>query len=77
MIESIESLQERLEKEKEKKAKAEANIKRLEDKIEQANLSAIKATMKEYNLTVPELIEIMKSNKVINSETFENENTQE
>lgn len=71
MPESIEILAERLEKEKEKKAKAEANIKKLEEKIEQANLSAIKLTMKEYNLSVPELIEILKKNKVINSETFE------
>lgn len=71
MPESIELLTERLEKEKEKKAKAEANIKKLEEKIEQANLSAIKLTMKEYNLSVPELIEILKKNKVINSETFE------
>ncbi len=71
MPESIELLTERLEKEKEKKARAEANIKKLEEKIEQANLSAIKLTMKEYNLSVPELIEILKKNKVINSETFE------
>lgn len=71
MPESIEILTERLKKEKEKKAKAEANIKKLEEKIEQANLSAIKLTMKEYNLSVPELIEILKKNKVINSETFE------
>lgn len=71
MPESIELLTERLEKEKEKKARAEANIKKLEEKIEQANLSAIKSTMKEYNLSVPELIDILKKNKVINSETFE------
>lgn len=75
MIESIEILKQRLEKEKEKKAKAEANIKKIEEKIEQVNLSAIKATMKEYNLTVPELIEIMKKNKVINSEIFESQDT--
>lgn len=60
MIESIDILTERLEREKEKKAKAEANIKKLEEKIEQANLSAIKLTMKEYNVSVPELIEILK-----------------
>lgn len=71
MPESIELLTERLEKEKEKKARAEANIKKLEEKIEQANLSAIKSTMKEYNLSVPELIDILKKHKVINSETFE------
>lgn len=71
MPESIEILTERLEREKKKKAKAEANIKKLEEKIEQANLSAIKLTMKEYNLSVPELIEILKNNKVINNETFE------
>lgn len=71
MIESIDILTERLEKEKEKKAKAEANIKKLEEKIEQANLSAIKLTMKEFNLSVPELIEILKKNKVNNSEVFE------
>ncbi len=70
MIESIDILTERLEREKEKKAKAEANIKKLEEKIEQANLSAIKLTMKEYNVSVPELIEILKKNKVNNSEVF-------
>lgn len=71
MIESIEVLTERLKKEQEKKAKIEANIKRLEEKIEQANLSAIKLTMKEYDLTVPQLLEILKNNKVNNNEIFE------
>ena len=71
MIENVEVLTERLKKEQEKKAKAEANIKKLEEKIEQANLSTIKSTMKEYNLSVPQLIEILKNNKVNNNEIFE------
>ena len=49
---SLDVLKEKLQKEIEKRDKAETNIKRLEIRIEQEELSTIKATMKAHNVSV-------------------------
>lgn len=48
---SLDVLKEKLQKEIEKRDKAETNIKRLEIRIEQEELSTIKATMKAHNVS--------------------------
>lgn len=63
-METIEMLKEKLDKEKAKKAKAEENIKKLEAKIEQAEMTVIKAAMKEYNVDIATLTEMLKNNSV-------------
>lgn len=57
-------LKEKLDKEKAKKAKAEENIKKLETKIEQAEMTVIRAAMKEYNVDIATLTEMLKNNSV-------------
>lgn len=52
---SLDILKEKLQKEIEKRDKAEANIKRLEIRIEQEELSKLKATMKVHNVSFSEL----------------------
>lgn len=63
-METIEMLKEKLEKEKAKKAKAEENIKKLETKIEQAEMTVIRAAMKEYNVDIATLTKMLKNNSV-------------
>lgn len=63
-METIEMLKEKLDKEKAKKAKAEENIKKLETKIEQAEMTVIRAAMKEYNVDIATLTEMLKNNSV-------------
>lgn len=63
-METIEMLKEKLDKEKVKKAKAEENIKKLEAKIEQAEMTVIRAAMKEYNVDIATLTEMLKNNSV-------------
>lgn len=63
-METIEMLKEKLDKEKAKKAKAEENIKKLEAKIEQAEMTVIRAAMKEYNVDIATLTEMLKNNSV-------------
>lgn len=57
---SSELIREKLKKEEEKKAKIEANIKTLKNKLEQAEMSEIKATMQEYNVSIADLKEFIK-----------------
>lgn len=63
-METIEILKEKLDREKAKKAKAEENIKKLEAKIEQAEMTVIRAAMKEYNIDIATLTEMLKNNSV-------------
>lgn len=63
-METIEMLKEKLEKEKAKKAKAEENIKKLEVKIEQAEMTVIRAAMKEYNIDIATLTKMLKNNNI-------------
>jgi prefoldin subunit 5 len=67
MVETIEILRERLKKEEEKKAKAENNIKKLTEKIEQKEATIIKATMKEYNVSFTELSELLKNHSKVDN----------
>lgn len=70
---SLDVLKEKLQKEIEKRDKAEANIKRLEIKIEQEELSTIKATMKAHNVSFSELQSWLNSQNTENSgDTYEN-----
>ncbi len=63
-METIEMLKERLDRERAKKAKAEENIKKLEAKIEQREMTVIRAAMKEYNIDFATLAEMFKHNNV-------------
>lgn len=63
-METIEILKEKLEREKAKKARAEENIKKLEAKIEQSEMTVIRATMKEYNIDLATLTELLKNKNV-------------
>ena len=70
---SLDVLKEKLQKEIEKRDKAEANIKRLEIKIEQEELSTIKATMKAHNVSFSELQSWLNSQNTENTgNTYEN-----
>lgn len=60
MIENIDSLKERLKRAYEKKDKAEEEIKKLTAKIEQVEMSTIRATLKEYNIKPCDLPELLK-----------------
>lgn len=60
-MENLEYLKERLAKAYEKKQKIEDEIKRLNAKIEQAEVSNIKAALKEYNISVSDLPELLKA----------------
>lgn len=64
---------EKLQKEIEKRDKAETNIKRLEIRIEQEELSTIKATMKAHNVSFSELQSWLNSQKTDDTgATYEN-----
>ena len=70
---SLDVLKEKLQKEIEKRDKAETNIKRLEIRIEQEELSTIKATMKAHNVSFSELQSWLKSQKTDDTgATYEN-----
>lgn len=60
MIETIENLKERLNKAYEKKDKIEKEIKNLQVKLEQAEISTIKTTLKEYNIKPSDLPELLR-----------------
>ncbi len=60
MPETIENLKEKLNKAYEKKEKAEDEIKKYTAKIEQFEISAILATLKEYNIKPSDLPELLK-----------------
>ena len=66
-------MKEKLQKEIEKRDKAETNIKRLEIRIEQEELSTIKATMKAHNVSFSELQSWLNSQKTDDTgDTYEN-----
>lgn len=70
---SLDVLKEKLQKEIEKRDKAETNIKRLEIRIEQEELSTIKATMKAHNVSFSELQSWLNSQKTDDTgDTYEN-----
>ena len=70
---SLDVLKEKLQKEIEKRDKAETNIKRLEIRIEQEELSTIKATMKAHNVSFSELQSWLHSQKTDDTgATYEN-----
>lgn len=70
---SLDVLKEKLQKEVEKRDKAETNIKRLEIRIEQEELSTIKATMKAHNVSFSELQSWLNSQKTDDTgATYEN-----
>ena len=70
---SLDVLKEKLQKEIEKRDKAETNIKRLETRIEQEELSTIKATMKAHNVSFSELQSWLNSQKTDDTgATYEN-----
>ncbi|DAA86887.1 TPA: hypothetical protein CPT87_10370 [Candidatus Gastranaerophilales bacterium HUM_5] len=70
---SLDVLKEKLQKEIEKRDKAETNIKRLEIRIEQEELSTIKATMKAHNVSFSELQSWLNSQKTDDTgATYEN-----
>lgn len=70
---SLDVLKEKLQKEIEKRDKAETNIKRLEIRIEQEELSTLKATMKAHNVSFSELQSWLNSQKTDDTgATYEN-----
>lgn len=70
---SLDVLKEKLQKEIEKRDKAETNIKRLEIRIEQEELSTTKATMKAHNVSFSELQSWLNSQKTDDTgATYEN-----
>ena len=70
---SLDVLKEKLQKEIEKRDEAETNIKRLEIRIEQEELSTIKATMKAHNVSFSELQSWLNSQKTDDTgDTYEN-----
>lgn len=70
---SLDVLKEKLQKEIEKRDKAETNIKHLEIRIEQEELSTIKATMKAHNVSFSELQSWLNSQKTDDTgATYEN-----
>ena len=70
---SLDVLKEKLQKEIEKRDKAETNIKRLEIRIEQEELSTIKTTMKAHNVSFSELQSWLNSQKTDDTgATYEN-----
>ena len=70
---SLDVLKEKLQKEIEKRDKDETNIKRLEIRIEQEELSTIKATMKAHNVSFSELQSWLNSQKTDDTgATYEN-----
>jgi DNA-binding protein H-NS len=72
-VASLDVLKEKLQKEIEKRDKAETNIKRLEIRIEQEELSTIKATMKAHNVSFSELQSWLNSQKTDDTGgTYEN-----
>jgi DNA-binding protein H-NS len=72
-VASLDVLKEKLQKEIEKRDKAETNIKRLEIRIEQEELSTIKATMKAHNVSFSELQSWLNSQKTDDTgDTYEN-----
>jgi DNA-binding protein H-NS len=72
-VASLDVLKEKLQKEIEKRDKAETNIKRLEIRIEQEELSTIKATMKAHNVSFSELQSWLNSQKTDDTgATYEN-----
>lgn len=60
MQDTIENLKEKLKKAYDKKEKAEDEIKRISAKIEQLELTTIKATLREYNIQPSDLPELLK-----------------
>lgn len=60
-MEKIEVLKEKLAKAEAKKASTEAEIISLRKKIEQAETSAIMATLKEHNISYAELMELVRN----------------
>ncbi|MBQ7810411.1 MAG: hypothetical protein IJ346_05550 [Clostridia bacterium] len=73
MDNKINLLKEKLVKAEAKKASAEAEIKDLKAKIEQAEISAIQAAMKEYSVPYSELVELIKNRKNIEDVVSDNE----
>lgn len=73
-MENIDMLKGKLAKEKDKKARIEQNIKRLEEKIEQAETSQVKALMKEYDIDIATLSELLKQHGDIGELVENNEN---
>lgn len=73
MDNKINSLKEKLAKAESKKVSAEAEIKDLKLKIEQAEISAIQAAMKEYSVPYSELVELIKNRKNIEDVVSDNE----
>lgn len=70
---SLDVLKEKLQKEIEKRDKAETNIKHLEIRIEQEELSTLKATMKAHNVSFSELQSWLNSQKTDDTgATYEN-----
>lgn len=73
MDNKINSLKEKLAKAEAKKASAEAEIRDIKAKLEQAELSAIQAVMKEYSIPYSEMIALIKKNKSIDDIVSNNE----
>ncbi len=60
-MDKIEALKDKLAKAEAKKASAEAEIITLKKKIEQAESSAILATLKEHNISYTDLMELVRN----------------